>query len=543
MCTMRKVGLMPAQVHPSDAPSSTPRPSWPTASGRPLRRHRRRRAHRRGHRIGAHCVIEGPTTHRPRQPHLPHAADRRAPQDKKYAGEPTALEIGDRNTIREFCTFNRGTAQDGGVTRVGDDNWIMAYVHIAHDVQLGNHTILANNATLAGHVHVGDWAIVGGLTGVHQFCKIGAHVMTGFQSHVSQDVPPFMTVSATRWRCTASTPRACAAAASARERIAPRQADAQAAVPRGPDARGRQGAIAALKGTVEGGDADVDCCCWTSWPARHARHRPLSARARPCSLALVAGEASGDLLAGCCWPGLKASAGRRCRPPASAGRRWPRRASRPGGRTTGWRARLRRGAAPLPRDQGIRDALGDRLLPSGRRPSSASTRPTSTSAWSAAEGRPACKTIHFVCPSIWAWRGGRRARWREPCDHVLCLFPFEPALLRAARRGGHLRRPSAGRCDPAGAAARRQPRGAGPGRGRRPWSRAARQPAQRDPVHRAAPSCRPRPDAPPRPGLRFVLPVAPGLRGLVEPLVRARAGVPAMQLLDGRSTRRWPPAT
>jgi UDP-N-acetylglucosamine acyltransferase len=112
----------------------------------------------------------------------------------KYRGEPTALEIGDRNTIREFCTFNRGTAQDVGVTRLGDDNWVMAYVHLAHDVQVGHRTILANNATLAGHVHVGDWAIVGGLTGVHQFCRIGAHAMTAFQSHVSQDVPPFMMV-------------------------------------------------------------------------------------------------------------------------------------------------------------------------------------------------------------------------------------------------------------------------------------------------------------------------------------------------------------
>ena len=110
----------------------------------------------------------------------------------KYRGEPTRLDIGDRNTIREFCTFNRGTAQAGGVTYVGNDNWIMAYVHIAHDVQLGDHTVLANNATLAGHVHVGDWVIVGGLTGVHQFCHIGAHAMTGFQSHVSQDIPPYM---------------------------------------------------------------------------------------------------------------------------------------------------------------------------------------------------------------------------------------------------------------------------------------------------------------------------------------------------------------
>jgi UDP-N-acetylglucosamine acyltransferase len=116
------------------------------------------------------------------------------PQDKKYAGEPTELHIGDRNTIREFCTFNTGTAQDTGVTRIGSDNWIMAYVHIAHDCQVGSDIILANNATLAGHVHLGDHVFIGGLTGVHQFVKIGAHAMAGFSSAVTQDVPPFMTV-------------------------------------------------------------------------------------------------------------------------------------------------------------------------------------------------------------------------------------------------------------------------------------------------------------------------------------------------------------
>lgn len=148
-----------------------------------------------GTEIGAHCVIQGPTRIGKDNRIHSHVALGGPPQDMKYRGEPTALHIGDRNTIREFCTFNRGTVQDAGVTRVGDDNWIMAYVHVAHDVQIGDHTILANNATLAGHVHVGDWAIVGGLTGVHQFCKIGAHAMIGFQSHVSQDVPPFMTVA------------------------------------------------------------------------------------------------------------------------------------------------------------------------------------------------------------------------------------------------------------------------------------------------------------------------------------------------------------
>jgi UDP-N-acetylglucosamine acyltransferase len=102
--------------------------------------------------------------------------------------------IGDRNTIREFCTLNLGTTKEEGITRVGSDNWFMAYVHIAHDVRLGDHAVLANNATLAGHVHVGDWAVIGGLSGVHQFVHIGAHAMIGFQGHVSQDVPPFMTV-------------------------------------------------------------------------------------------------------------------------------------------------------------------------------------------------------------------------------------------------------------------------------------------------------------------------------------------------------------
>jgi UDP-N-acetylglucosamine acyltransferase len=147
-----------------------------------------------GTSVGAHCVIEGRTTIGRDNRIFQFASLGAPPQDKKYAGEPTQLHIGDRNTIREFCTFNTGTVQDRADTRVGSDNWVMAYVHVAHDVQLGNQTILANNATLAGHVHVGDWAIVGGLTGVHQYVKIGAHAMVGFASAVSQDVPPFMMV-------------------------------------------------------------------------------------------------------------------------------------------------------------------------------------------------------------------------------------------------------------------------------------------------------------------------------------------------------------
>ena len=147
-----------------------------------------------GTRIGPHCVIEGHTTLGADNHIFQFNSIGATPQDMKYAGEPTRLEMGDRNTVREFCTLNLGTVQDEGVTRVGSDNWIMAYVHLAHDVRLGNHCVLANNATLAGHVHVGDWATIGGLSGVHQFVKIGAHAMIGFQGHVAQDVPPFMTV-------------------------------------------------------------------------------------------------------------------------------------------------------------------------------------------------------------------------------------------------------------------------------------------------------------------------------------------------------------
>ena len=147
-----------------------------------------------GTRIGPHCVIEGRTTIGRDNRIFQFCSIGAVPQDKKYAGEPTELHIGDGNTIRECCTFNLGTAQDSAVTRVGNDNWIMAYVHLAHDVQLGSHTTLANNATLAGHVHVGDWVTVGGLSGVHQFVKIGAHAFVGFSSAVTQDVPPYMMV-------------------------------------------------------------------------------------------------------------------------------------------------------------------------------------------------------------------------------------------------------------------------------------------------------------------------------------------------------------
>jgi UDP-N-acetylglucosamine acyltransferase len=146
-------------------------------------------------RVGPHVVIEGHTRIGQDNTFYQFSSIGAPPQDKKYAGEPTSLEIGDRNTIREFCTFNRGTVQDVGTTRLGNDNWIMAYVHLAHDCQIGNHTIFANNAQLAGHVHVGDWAIMGGFSNVHQFCKIGAHAMVGMSTSLTQDVPPYVILS------------------------------------------------------------------------------------------------------------------------------------------------------------------------------------------------------------------------------------------------------------------------------------------------------------------------------------------------------------
>ena len=146
-----------------------------------------------GTTVGAHCVIEGHTTIGQDNRIFQFASVGAQPQDKKYAGEPTRLEIGDGNTIREFVTINTGTVQDEGLTRIGHDCWIMAYVHIAHDCRLGDHIILANAVQLAGHVHLGDWAFLGGLTGVHQFGRVGAHAMTAFQTRLAQDVPPFVT--------------------------------------------------------------------------------------------------------------------------------------------------------------------------------------------------------------------------------------------------------------------------------------------------------------------------------------------------------------
>ncbi|MDX1487897.1 MAG: acyl-ACP--UDP-N-acetylglucosamine O-acyltransferase [Acidiferrobacterales bacterium] len=145
--------------------------------------------------IGPHVVINGPTVIGRENKIYQFSSIGEAPQHLGYAGEPTRLEIGDRNVIREYCTLNRGTEEGHGVTRIGSDNFFMAYVHIAHDCHVGNHTIFANCASLAGHVSVDDYAFLGGFTGVHQFCRVGAYCMTGIATITFKDIPPYVLVS------------------------------------------------------------------------------------------------------------------------------------------------------------------------------------------------------------------------------------------------------------------------------------------------------------------------------------------------------------
>jgi len=142
--------------------------------------------------VGPHVVLMGPTRIGADNRIHQFASLGDAPQDKKYAGEPTRLEIGDRNVFREFTTMNRGTTKDEGVTRIGNDNLFMSYTHVAHDCRVGSNVVLANYATLGGHVHLGDWVIMGGYSGIHQFCKVGAHAFLGNNTAVTRDVPPYV---------------------------------------------------------------------------------------------------------------------------------------------------------------------------------------------------------------------------------------------------------------------------------------------------------------------------------------------------------------
>lgn len=148
-----------------------------------------------GTTFGPHCSVHGPTRIGRDNRFIGHCAIGGEPQDKKYGGERTELLIGDRNTVREFVTINRGTGGGGGLTRIGDDNWLLAYTHIAHDCTVGNDCVFSNNATLAGHVGIGDHVILGGFVGVHQFCRIGAHAFIGMGTFVNGDVPPFVMIA------------------------------------------------------------------------------------------------------------------------------------------------------------------------------------------------------------------------------------------------------------------------------------------------------------------------------------------------------------
>jgi len=147
-----------------------------------------------GTAIGPHAVIKGPARIGASNRIFQFASIGDDPQDKKYKGEPTRLEIGDRNVFREFCTINRGTVHDRGVTTIGNDNLLMAYTHVAHDCVLGDKIVMSNCATLGGHVRLGDWVIMGGFSGVHQFCKVGAHAFIGNNAAVTRDVPPFLMI-------------------------------------------------------------------------------------------------------------------------------------------------------------------------------------------------------------------------------------------------------------------------------------------------------------------------------------------------------------
>ena len=241
--------------------------------------------------IGPHVVIEGRTRIGRNNRIYQFASIGAPPQDKKYDGEDTAVEIGDGNTLREYVNINRGTARDAGVTRVGDDNWIMANVHFAHDCQVGSHTIFANYSGLAGHVHVGDWAILGATTLVHQFVSIGAHSFTGMGTYLPQDLPPYVMAAGT-WRSpTASTARGCGAAASA-----PIPSPGSSAHTARSIARGWGWRKPSVNSPRRRRNARRSACCWSSSRAPGAVSSASIVGERATRVAMVAGETSGDQL-------------------------------------------------------------------------------------------------------------------------------------------------------------------------------------------------------------------------------------------------------
>jgi UDP-N-acetylglucosamine acyltransferase len=211
-----------------------------------------------GTRIGSHCVIEG-HTEIGRDNHIFQFASLGAdPQDKKYKGEPTRLIIGDRNTIREFTTFNTGTVQDKGETRIGDDNWIMAYVHVAHDCTIGHQNVIANSVQLAGHVEVGNHTLIGGISGVHQFVRIGDFAMIGFQTRLTQDLPPFTMAEGNPAEARNVHQEGPRRKGFSPERLSVLKQMYKLLYRRGLTLEASRAEIAALKGTVTGADVDID---------------------------------------------------------------------------------------------------------------------------------------------------------------------------------------------------------------------------------------------------------------------------------------------
>jgi UDP-N-acetylglucosamine acyltransferase len=211
-----------------------------------------------GTTIGAHCVIEGHTTIGRDNRIYQFASLGADPQDKKYKGEPTQLIIGDRNTIREFTTFNTGTVQDKGVTQVGDDNWIMAYVHVAHDCVIGHHNVIANSVQFAGHVTVGNYTLIGGISGVHQFVRIGDFAMVGFQTRLSQDLPPFVQAAGNPAQAQAVHQEGPRRRGYSAERLAVLKQMYRSLYRKGLTLEAAKSEIAALRGQQPDADADID---------------------------------------------------------------------------------------------------------------------------------------------------------------------------------------------------------------------------------------------------------------------------------------------
>ena len=363
------------------------------------------------------------TLHRPAQPHLPLRVDRRAAAGQEVRRTSRrAVEIGDDNTIREYVTINRGTAQDVGVTRLGNDNWVMAYVHFAHDCQIGNKTIFANACQLAGHVVVGDWAIFGATTLVHQFVHIGAHAFTGMGTYLPQDLPPYVMAAGNMARHSASTARACGAAASPRD-----HPGAEARLPHalrsgGPWTRQAR-AQERRHAPIVRGEADPRVPGRTARAASSARWPELP------RVGMVAGEASGDLLAAHLIAALKA----RRRPMMFAGIGGPRMTAQgfeshfPMEKLSvrGYAEVLknyleimvdpRRRQGDDPRAAGAVHRRGlERLQP----------RPRAT-----AQGRRH-PDDPLREPSVWAWRWWRIKKIARGVTLILAMFPFEKLPTR-----------------------------------------------------------------------------------------------------------------